>query len=121
MPVYWQVSAVIRLALEHRNHSHRNRCLPWATSFCCAVLYPCSTLPYSAVLRTPYSCSSTSGEVEDPGNTFPRAMAAAFVVILSGYLLPLIVGTGICIPKTKGKCASWTEWSDGYALCIKVL
>jgi amino acid transporter len=60
------------------------------------------------------SVSCLAGEVEDPGNTFPRAMAAAFVVILSGYLLPLIVGTGICIPKTKGKCASWTEWSDGY-------
>ena len=62
------------------------------------------------------SVSTLAGEVDNPGQTFPTALAGAFVVVILGYLLPLIVGTGIRVPLDDGtgKMAKWSDWEDGY-------
>lgn len=39
--------------------------------------------------------STLAGEVQDPGRTFPRALAGAVVLVMASYLLPLLVGLGV--------------------------
>lgn len=38
--------------------------------------------------------STVAGEVEDPGQTFPKALLGAVVLVVSSYLIPLLAGTG---------------------------
>ncbi|CAL4922881.1 unnamed protein product [Urochloa decumbens] len=53
------------------------------------------------------SASTMAGEVERPERTFPRALAAAVVLIAASYLLPLMAATGAtdAPPET---------WANGY-------
>jgi amino acid transporter len=48
-----------------------------------------------------------SGEVHDPGHSFPRAMFLAWIMVATCYLFPLLVALGT----TSGLQADWT---DGY-------
>nr|CDM80862.1 unnamed protein product [Triticum aestivum] len=53
------------------------------------------------------SASTMAGEVERPGRTFPRALAAAVVLIAVSYLLPLMAAIG-------ATDASPDAWVNGY-------
>nr|XP_048336428.1 probable polyamine transporter At1g31830 isoform X2 [Ziziphus jujuba var. spinosa]XP_048336431.1 probable polyamine transporter At1g31830 isoform X2 [Ziziphus jujuba var. spinosa] len=53
------------------------------------------------------SVSTLAGEVENPSRTFPKALFYAFILVVSGYIFPLLVGTG-AIPLQR------ELWSDGY-------
>lgn len=53
------------------------------------------------------SVSALAGEMENPSRTLPKALLYSFILVVSGYLLPLLVGTG-AIPLDRGL------WSDGY-------
>ncbi|KAG9440262.1 hypothetical protein H6P81_020427 [Aristolochia fimbriata] len=51
--------------------------------------------------------STLAGEVQNPSETFPKALMGAVVLVVSSYLIPLLSGTGaLGVPAT--------EWSDGY-------
>lgn len=50
--------------------------------------------------------STLAGEVKDPGRTFPRALAAAVVLVVSSYLFPLIIGVGVAPDSS--------DWTLGY-------
>lgn len=52
------------------------------------------------------SVSTLAGEVENPGKTFPRALAGAVAVVVAGYLFPLVVGLSY---SAKAK-----DWDLGY-------
>ena len=47
-----------------------------------------------------------AGEVEKPGQTYPRAMAATVVLVMLAYLLPVAVGAGVD--------KNWGDWKEGY-------
>ncbi|CAN6300750.1 unnamed protein product [Urochloa humidicola] len=53
------------------------------------------------------SASTMAGEVERPERTFPRALAAAVVLIAASYLLPLMAATG-------ATDAPPEAWANGY-------
>lgn len=53
------------------------------------------------------SSSMFSGDVNNPGKTFPRAMAYAVLMVALGYIVMLLVGIG-------ASGSSWKEWNDGY-------
>ncbi|KAM3198200.1 hypothetical protein ACQJBY_073372 [Aegilops geniculata] len=53
------------------------------------------------------SASTMAGEVERPGRTFPRALAAAVVLVAVSYLLPLMAAIG-------ATDASPDAWVNGY-------
>ncbi|KAJ1436331.1 Amino acid/polyamine transporter I [Sesbania bispinosa] len=53
------------------------------------------------------SVSTLAGEVDEPGKTLPKALLYAVVLVVFGYFLPLLVGTG-AIPVNR------ELWSDGY-------
>eukprot|EP01062_Namystynia_karyoxenos_P059776 TRINITY_DN5119_c0_g1_i1.p1 TRINITY_DN5119_c0_g1~~TRINITY_DN5119_c0_g1_i1.p1 ORF type:complete len:623 (+),score=134.12 TRINITY_DN5119_c0_g1_i1:153-2021(+) len=53
------------------------------------------------------SASSFAGEVNDPGRTFPKAMAMAVLLVVPTYMLPLAIGIGA----TRD---SWSDWHDGH-------
>ncbi|CAN6312595.1 unnamed protein product [Urochloa humidicola] len=53
------------------------------------------------------SASTMAGEVERPERTFPRALAAAVVLIAASYLLPLMAATG-------ATDAPPEDWANGY-------
>ncbi|CAN6319833.1 unnamed protein product [Urochloa humidicola] len=53
------------------------------------------------------SASTMAGEVERPERTFPRALAAAVVLIAASYLLPLMAATG-------ATNAPPEAWANGY-------
>ncbi|XP_069144899.1 probable polyamine transporter At1g31830 [Solanum lycopersicum] len=53
------------------------------------------------------SVSTMAGEVEDPGKTIPKALFYALPLVVSGYFLPLLFGTG-AVPLHRDL------WSDGY-------
>ena len=57
------------------------------------------------------SISTLAGEVAHPGRTFPRALAAAVVLVVTMYLLPLLAGTGILPPSAN---PGGGDWSLGY-------
>ena len=47
-----------------------------------------------------------AGEVERPDRTYPRAMAAAVVLVTLAYLLPVAVGVSAD--------KNWSDWQEGY-------
>lgn len=47
-----------------------------------------------------------AGEVENPSRTYPRAMAAAVLLVMVAYLLPVAVGVGVD--------SNWADWTEGY-------
>ena len=47
-----------------------------------------------------------AGEVKNPQRTYPRAMAAAVLLVTLAYLLPVAVGVGID--------SNWSSWKEGY-------
>lgn len=47
-----------------------------------------------------------AGEVRCPSKTYPRAMAAALLLMMVTYLLPVAVGVGAD--------KSWSDWKEGY-------
>ena len=47
-----------------------------------------------------------AGEVKNPQRTYPRAMAAAVVLVTLAYLLPVAVGIGVD--------SNWSSWREGY-------
>jgi amino acid transporter len=47
-----------------------------------------------------------AGEVERPNKTYPRAMAAAVVLVTLAYLLPVAVGVSAD--------KNWSDWKEGY-------
>ncbi|XP_073220654.1 probable polyamine transporter At3g19553 [Cicer arietinum] len=51
--------------------------------------------------------STLAGEVENPSQTFPKALFGGLVLVVSSYLIPLLAGTGAL-------SSSPSEWSDGY-------
>ncbi|CAJ1977642.1 unnamed protein product [Sphenostylis stenocarpa] len=53
------------------------------------------------------SISTLAGEVDDPGKSLPRALFYAVLLVVLGYFLPLLVGTG-AMPINR------ELWSDGY-------
>lgn len=53
------------------------------------------------------SVSTLAGEMENPSRTLPKALFYAFILVVSGYIFPLLVGTG-AIPLDR------ELWSDGY-------
>ncbi|XP_061337473.1 probable polyamine transporter At1g31830 [Gastrolobium bilobum] len=53
------------------------------------------------------SVSTLAGEVDDPGKTLPRALFYAVILVVFGYLFPLLIGTGAI--SVNGEL-----WSDGY-------
>ncbi|KAH0880280.1 hypothetical protein HID58_067674 [Brassica napus] len=52
--------------------------------------------------------STLAGEVESPGETFPKALFGAVLLVMGSYLIPLTAGTGALSESSSG------EWSDGY-------
>ncbi|KAG5398249.1 hypothetical protein IGI04_020063, partial [Brassica rapa subsp. trilocularis] len=52
--------------------------------------------------------STLAGEVESPGETFPKALFGAVLLVMGSYLIPLMAGTGALSESSSG------EWSDGY-------
>ncbi|RHN66722.1 putative amino acid/polyamine transporter I [Medicago truncatula] len=53
------------------------------------------------------SISTLAGEVENPRKTLPKGLFYALILVVSGYLFPLFVGTG-AVPVDRA------AWSDGY-------
>lgn len=53
------------------------------------------------------SISTLSGEVENPSRTLPKALFYALIMVVLGYIVPLLTGTG-AIPVDR------EVWSDGY-------
>ncbi|ONH92337.1 hypothetical protein PRUPE_8G169300 [Prunus persica] len=53
------------------------------------------------------SISTLSGEVENPGTTLPKALFYALILVVFGYIFPLLIGTG-AVPVDRDL------WSDGY-------
>ncbi|CAL9075237.1 unnamed protein product [Musa textilis] len=53
------------------------------------------------------SVSTLAGEVDDPAKTLPRALFYAVILVVVGYLYPLLTGTG-AIPVDR------ESWTDGY-------
>ncbi|KAM5562615.1 putative polyamine transporter [Rosa sericea] len=53
------------------------------------------------------SISTLSGEVENPSKTLPKALFYALIMVVLGYIFPLLTGTG-AIPVDR------EVWSDGY-------
>ncbi|PQQ02573.1 putative polyamine transporter [Prunus yedoensis var. nudiflora] len=53
------------------------------------------------------SISTLSGEVENPGTTLPKALLYALILVVVGYIFPLLIGTG-AVPVDR------ELWSDGY-------
>jgi amino acid transporter len=53
------------------------------------------------------SVSTLAGEVNNPGKTLPKALFYAVVLVVLGYFLPLLVGTGAIEVNRE-------LWSDGY-------
>lgn len=53
------------------------------------------------------SAACFAGEITDPGRSFPRAMFGAVIMVVLGYLLPLMVAIGTTN-------ASQSEWVDGF-------
>jgi amino acid transporter len=47
-----------------------------------------------------------AGEVKNPQRTYPRAMAAAVLLVTLAYLLPVAVGIGVD--------SNWSSWKEGY-------
>ncbi|RZB89561.1 Polyamine transporter PUT1 [Glycine soja] len=43
------------------------------------------------------SISTLSGEVDNPGKTLPRSLFYAVMLVVLGYFLPLLVGTGVML------------------------
>eukprot|EP00667_Euglena_gracilis_P006984 EG_transcript_7057 len=60
------------------------------------------------------SVSTLAGEVHEPAKTIPRALFLAVILMIVAYVAPLLVGTGICVPKHDGSCAPPSDWKDGY-------
>ncbi|CAI9755453.1 unnamed protein product [Fraxinus pennsylvanica] len=53
------------------------------------------------------SISTLAGEVENPKKTLPKALFYALILVVLGYLFPLLTGTG-AIPLQRN------SWTDGY-------
>ncbi|OAY52283.1 probable polyamine transporter At1g31830 [Manihot esculenta] len=53
------------------------------------------------------SISTLAGEVENPSKTLPKALFYAVILVVSGYLFPILIGTG-AVPLDR------ELWSDGY-------
>lgn len=73
-----------------------------------AITHASSTSPPTPGRNLNYwdSVSTLAGEVENPGKTFPRALAGAVAVVVAGYLFPLVVGLSY---SAKAK-----DWDLGY-------
>lgn len=55
------------------------------------------------------SISPLAGEVENPGSTLPKALFCALILVILGYFIPLLVGTGaVFVPLER------EQWRDGY-------
>ncbi|XP_068320612.1 probable polyamine transporter At1g31830 [Pyrus communis] len=53
------------------------------------------------------SISTLAGEVENPGTTLPKSLFYALILVVVGYIFPLLIGTG-AVPVER------ELWSDGY-------
>lgn len=53
------------------------------------------------------SVSTLAGEVENPGQTLPKALFYALIFVVFGYFFPLLIGTG-AVPLNR------ELWRDGY-------
>lgn len=53
------------------------------------------------------SISTLTGEVHKPGRTLPKALFYALILVVAGYLYPLLTGTG-AVPLDRAL------WTDGY-------
>ncbi|XP_027348008.1 probable polyamine transporter At1g31830 [Abrus precatorius] len=53
------------------------------------------------------SISTLAGEVENPKKTLPKALFYALILVVLGYFLPLLIGTG-AVPLNR------ELWTDGY-------
>ncbi|WOH03827.1 hypothetical protein DCAR_0623227 [Daucus carota subsp. sativus] len=53
------------------------------------------------------SISTLAGEVENPGQTLPRSLFYAVILVVFGYVFPLLIGTG-AVPLNQ------ELWTDGY-------
>lgn len=53
------------------------------------------------------SVSTLAGEVENPGQTLPRSLFYAVILVVLGYFFPLLIGTG-------GIILNQELWTDGY-------
>ncbi|KAF3782607.1 putative polyamine transporter [Nymphaea thermarum] len=57
------------------------------------------------------SVSTLAGEVEDPRRTLPKALFYALILVVFGYFIPLLTGTG-------ATSLNRALWSDGYFATI---
>jgi amino acid transporter len=57
------------------------------------------------------SAACFAGEIADPGRSFPKAMFGAVLMVVLGYLLPLMVALGTTN-------ASQNEWVNGYMATV---
>jgi len=61
------------------------------------------------------AAASFSGEVRDVGSTYPRAIFVACILVILGYLVPLLAGLG-------GTDSQQDDWVDGYftTICTQI-
>lgn len=57
------------------------------------------------------SAACFAGEVQDPGHSFPRAMLGGALLVILGYMLPLLVATG-------ATDSTQQDWVDGYMATV---
>jgi amino acid transporter len=86
-------------------------------------LGPLSAVTLGGVMWRPYlnnlfwnlnsfdSAACLAGEVSDPGRSLPRAMLGGTILIVLGYLLPVMVATG-------ATDSAQSDWVDGYMTTI---
>lgn len=53
------------------------------------------------------SISTLAGEVENPRKTLPKSLFYALIIVICGYVIPLLIGTG-AVPVNR------ELWNDGY-------
>jgi amino acid transporter len=53
------------------------------------------------------SASTLAGEIENPQESFPKALLWAVLLVIVGYVVPLMAGTGAIPPDD-------SKWEDGY-------
>jgi amino acid transporter len=57
------------------------------------------------------SAATFSGEVENPADKYPKAVAGALIIVFLSNFLPILIGTG-------ASNKPWTQWKDGHFVSV---